>query len=327
MSLDLDLQHLRASDEFRFNKKDTRDKSISTRHTVDGLSDRQFAILKKMHDAKMEYADGNVLKSNYVSTYKLHGYNNAEFMPAIQDVLGDINLVNPFNERSSSTEIFSVDETSLHKHQDQSGTYTVRAELDVYEYEVVLEVPLNNGMKGLSGAEQIVIYDILEKDNTLSVILHEKKINLLFDRRFKKVSRVDMAQNMYSQYSPVYLLVNKEHGEAFLPEVSNNMNINPMDALGPSRLMTKPKQLFFMDVNGRNEGLPEIDEEWLAGAALVRMNAVLAGTAEVSFRSDDFTLPSEPTQSSSELDKLDQQLRMQDKNMNRWNPEVKKLDK
>ncbi len=69
------------------------------------------------------------------------------------------------------------------------------------------------------------------------------------------------------------------------------------------------------------------DDQWLAGATLVRMNAVLTGTAEVNFTSDDFILPSESTAASRTLDKLDQQLRMQDKNMNRWNPEGKKADK
>ncbi|MCK5564806.1 MAG: hypothetical protein KAJ07_06130 [Planctomycetes bacterium] len=324
LSLDIDPQYLTAADEFRFTKKDTRDKSISTRHTVDGLADGQFAILTRMNNANMKYADGEVLKSKYVSVSKYLGYHDTNFMSAIQNVLGDIKLVNPSNDKFSNTEIFSTDKTNLDKHKNQPGTYSVRADVDVYEYEVVLEIPLNEGKKGSYGAEQIVIYDVLERDNnTVSVILHEKKINLLFDRRFKKISRVDMAQNMYSKYSPVYLLVNKMRGEAFLPEASDNMNINPMDALGPSRLMTKSKLLDFTD---RNFVLYQLDDEWLGAATLVRMNAVLKGTAVVNFTSDGFILPSKSTQAGGNLDKLDQQLRMQDKNMQRWTPEEKKAE-
>ncbi len=327
VTMDFDHGNLMVSDEFRFNKNDTREKSISTKNVISGLPDGQFAILKGMHNAKMEYADGKVLKSQYVSTSKRQGYYNEKFMSSIQEVLGDIKLVNPFDGKFSYTEIFSLDGARLHKYKDKTGTYSARANLDIYKYEIVLEVPLESGMKGSFGAEQVVIYDVLERDNTVSVVLHEKKINLLFDRRVKKVSRIDLSQNIYSEYTPVYLLVNKGRGEAFLPEAGTNVNANVMDALGPVRLRTKTKLFDFTDVNGRNAMLPKIDEEWLSGAALVRMNAVMTGTADnVEVTIEGFSLPTESTQASSELDELDKQLRMQDKNMQRWNPEVKKAD-
>lgn len=322
ISLAFDPQYLMVSDEFRFNKKDTRKKSISTKSTVNGLPEGQFAILKSMKEAKMEYPDGSVLDSQYITTMKRLGYYNSEFMPSIQKALGDVKLVNPFNEKFSYTEIFSLGGANLHKYKDKAGTYSARAKLEIYKYDIVSEVPLGEGMKGVFGAEQIVVYDVLEKDNAVSVILHEKKINLLFDRRVKKVSRIDLSRNMYSEYSPVYLLVNKERGEAFLPEAGNNINANAMDALGPMRVRTKSKLLDFTDINNRNSDLPELDKEWLAGAELVRMNAVLTGTAKVDFKIEDFSLPSESTSSTSELDVLDQQLKKQDKQMQRWNPEI-----
>ncbi len=323
ISLGFDPENLMVSDGFRFNKNDLREKSISTKSTVSGLPEGQFAILKGMYDAQMGYPDSSVLKSKYISTMKRHGYYNLEFMPSIQKVLGDVKLVNPFNEKFSYTEIFSLSGADLHKYKDKAGTYSARANLEIYKYEIVSEVPLGEGEKGTFGAEQVVIYDVLERDNAVSVILHEKKINLLFDRRVKKISRIELSQNMYSEYSPVYLLVNKERGEAFLPEAGNNMNANVMDALGPVRVRTKSKLLDFTDVNSRNSDLPEMDKEWLAGAELVRMNAVLTGTADVDFKIEDFSLPSESTSSAGELDELDKQLKMQDKQMQRWNPAVK----
>jgi len=288
---------------------------------VSGLQEGQFAILKNMRDAKMEYPDDSVLKSEYISTMKRQGYYNEEFMPPIQKALGNVKLVNPFNEKFSYTEIFSLGEANLHKYKDKAGIYSARAKLDIYKYDIVSEVPLGEGMKGVFGAEQIVVYDVLERDNVVSVVLHEKKINLLFDRRVKKVSRIDLSRNMYSEYSSVYLLVNKERGQAFLAEAGNNMTVNAMDAIGPMRVRTKVKLLDFTDINSRNSVLPEMDKEWLAGAKLVRMNAVLTGTADVDFRVEDFSLPSESTSATSELDELDQQLKKQDKQMQRWNPE------
>jgi hypothetical protein len=321
ISLSFDPQNLMVSDEFRFNKSDLREKSISTKNTISGLPEGHFAILKRMYDAKMEYSDGSVLDSQYISTSKRLGYYNEEFMPSIQEVLGNMKLVNPFNEKFSYTEIFSLDEANLHKYKDKAGIYSARADLDIYKYEIVSEVPLREGIEGTFGAEQIVVYDVLERDNAVSVVLVEKKINLLFDRRVKKVSRLDMSQNIYSEYSPVYLLVNRERGEAFLPEARDNTQINAMEVFGPKRVRTKSKLLDFTDINSRNSVLPEIDNEWLAGAKLVRMNAVLTGTADVDFRVEDFVLPSESTSEASKLDELDQQLKMQEKQVQRMNPE------
>jgi len=328
ISLGFDPQYLMVSDQLRYNKNDLREKSISTRNTVSGLPEGQFAILKGMYDAKMEYPDGSVLESDYISTLKRQGYYNEKFMHPIQKVLGNVKIVNPFNEEFSYTEIFSLDGANFHKYKDKAGTYSARAKLDIYKYDIVSEVSLGEGMKGVFGAEQVVVYDVLERDNAVSVIFHEKKINLLFDRRVKKVSRLDMSQNIYSEYSHVYLLVNKERGEAFLPEATrSNINANAMDALGPMRVNTKAKMLDFTNVNSRNIALPKINKEWLAGAELVRMNAVLTGTADVDFRVENFSLPSESTSETSKLDELDQQLKMQDKQMQKWNPEKTEQNK
>ncbi|MHC4292559.1 MAG: hypothetical protein ACYSTR_10150, partial [Planctomycetota bacterium] len=265
--------------------------------------------------------DGSVLDSRYISTSKRLGYYNEEFMPSIQEVLDNVKLVNPFDGKFSYTEIFSLDGANLLKYKDKAGTYSARASLDIYKYDIVSEVPLGEGAEGAFGAEQVVVYDVLERDNAVSVVLLEKKINLLFDRRVKKVSRLDMSQNIYSEYSPVYLLVNRERGEAFLPEARDNTQVNAMDALGPMRVSTKSKLLDFTDINNRNDVLPEMNKEWLAGATLVRMNAVLTGSAEVDFRVEDFSLPSESTSAVGKLDELDQQLKMQEKQIQRWNPE------
>ena len=326
VSIDFDPQYLTVSDEFRFSKSDARGKSISTKHIVSGLPEGQFAILKRIYNAKIEYPDGSILESQYVSTLKREGYYAEKFMPSIQGVLGDVKLVNPFTDKFSYTEIFSLDGRNLHRYKNKVGTYSAKTKLDIYKYEIVSEIQLGEGMKGSFGAEQVFIYDVLKKDNAVSVVLHEKIINLLFDRRVKKVSRVDMSRNMYSEYNPVYLLVNKERREAFLPEAGSNINANLMDALGPMRLRTRSKLFDFTDINSRNDILPKIDDEWLADAELVRMNAVLTGTAEIDFTVEDFSLPTESTSASGKLDELDQALRKQDKQMNRWNPEEKKLD-
>ncbi len=94
-----------------------------------------------------------------------------------------------------------------------------------------------------------------------------------------------------------------------------------MAALGPTRLETMAKQFDFTDLNDRSGLLPKLDKEWLADAELVRMDAVQTGTEQINFTIEEFSLPSQSTSTSEEIDELDQQLRMQDKQMKERLPE------
>ncbi|MFC1739192.1 hypothetical protein ACFL1G_09100 [Planctomycetota bacterium] len=317
LSVDFDTQYLIISDEVRYRKKDVREKSISSKQRVKGLPVGQFAILKGMKDVQMKYPDDTILESRYISSFKREMFSSEKFMLPIQAALKDVKLLNPFKEKFSYTEVFSLDESALHQFKNKTGTYSASADFEIYKYEIVSQVPLKQGLKDSFGSEQVVIYDVLERPNVISVIINEKKINLLFDRSVKKTSRLDMAQDIFSEYSPIYLIVNKKRHEAFLPEAGDNlnMNANAMAAFGPTRLETKAKRFDFTNLNDRNELIPEIDKEWLADAELVRMDAVQMATEQIGFTIEDFSLPYQSTATGKEFDELDQQLRMQDKQM------------
>ena len=182
-------------------------------------------------------------------------------------------------------------------------------------------MPLKQGAKDTFGSEQVVIYDVLERPNTISVIVGEKKINLLFDRSVKKKSRSDMARDMFSEYSHVYLLVNKKRHEAFSAEAGGISYANAMAALGPTRLETMAKQFDFTNLNNRSGPLPKLDKEWLADAELVRIDAVKIGTEKIKFTIEEFALPSQSAATGEEFDEFDRQLRMQDKQMKERLPE------
>ncbi len=167
----------------------------------------------------------------------------------------------------------------------------------------------------------MVIYDILERPNVISVIINEKKINLLFDKSVKRKSQYDISRDIYSDYNCIYLLVNKKHNEAFLAEAEGNIYANVMAALGPTRLETMAKQFDFTYLNDRSGLLPKLDKEWLADAELVRMDAVQTGTEQINFTIEGFSLPSQSAATSKEIDELDQQLRMQDRQMKQRFPE------
>ena len=115
--------------------------------------------------------------------------------------------------------------------------------------------------------------------------------------------------------------MNNQRHEAFLPEVEGNVYANVMAAFAPSRLETLAKQFHFADLNDRSGLLPKLDKEWLADAELVRIDAVKTGTEKIDFTIEGFSLPTQSTSTSEEIDELEQQLRMQDKKVRKLLPE------
>jgi hypothetical protein len=124
LTVDFDTKHLIVSDEMRHSKKDVREKSISSRQRVKGLPAGCFAISKGTKDVQMKYPDGTILESRYISSFKREVFSNEKFMQPIQAALKDVKLLNPFKEKFSYTEVFSLDESALHQYKNKTGTYS-----------------------------------------------------------------------------------------------------------------------------------------------------------------------------------------------------------
>ncbi len=311
LSVGFDTKYISISDEPRFGKKDTRIKSVSVKETVEGLPVGEFAILKETKDVQMKYPDGNSFKSEFILTNNIKTYSNEQFMQPIQAALKDVKLLNPYKEDFYYTKIFSLDESAFHQFKNIKGDYSAHAGFDIYKYEIVSRIPLKLGAKNSFGAEQVVIYDILENANAISVIINEKKINLLFDRSVKKRSMNDFAQDMYSEYNHIYLIVNTNRHEAFLPEAGVNLFSGVMELYSPTRLKTMAKKFDFTNLNNRGEPLPEINKEWLADAELVRLDAVKTGTEQIDFTVEGFSIPSQSTVTGKEDNEIEKRLKMQ----------------
>ncbi len=321
ISVGFNTENIVVSDEFRFSKKDAREKSISAKQTIMGLPIEQFAILRELKEVQMKYPDGKILESKYVSTSKKETFSNEKFMAPLQAALGDIKLLNPFKEDLAHVEIFSIEELDFNNYKNKMGTYSAHAEFDIYKYKIGSQMPLKQGTRDLFGSEQIIIYDILERPNGVTVVIAEKKINLLFDRTVEKKSKYDFARDIYSDFNHVYLIANKKRNEAFLTEIGANLYADMMAAYGPTRLETKAKQFDFTYINDRNVSLPKINKEWLKDAELIRLDAVKIGKQHKDFKIENFTLPAQSTETSQEVDEIEQQLRLQDKQMKEYYPE------
>lgn len=318
LQLEFDTNHAMISDELRYRKKDAREKSISVKAFTKGLPENQFANLKDLKDVRMDYPDGSMVKSGYVSAKKRESSSNEKFKPALQAALGDTKIVNPFLGQFTHTEIMTLEDEYFNTYKNKEGTFLANAIFDVYEYKKVAELPLKQGAREAFSSQQVIVFDVLEKSHGVSVIVGEKRTNLLFDRSIKKKSRYDMVQDIYSDYKSVYLIVNRKKGEAFLAESGGNINVDMMSAYGPTRLETKAKQFDFTYVNDRNTSLSKIDKEWLSDATLVRLDAVRLGTKQVNVKADNFVIPTQSTSIKTEMDAFDQQVREQEKQMEKW---------
>ena len=317
LQLTIDTRHTIINEEMRYRKEDAREKSISVKATVIGLPREQFANLRKLGKARIEFQSGITVKSEYVSPRTLQSASHEKYMSAIQAALGTPRVVNPFYGEFTYTEILSLKDVDMIAHKDKTGTYAAEASFDVYRYQRVTELPLAPGARAEFSSQQVIVYDVLENAQGVSVIVGEKKTNLLFDRSVKKKSRYDLSRDMYSNFKTVYVLVNPNRGEAFLAESGGNLDFDMSAAYGQQRLQTRAKQFDFTHVTDRQPNLPKIDKEWLAGAQLVRLDAVRLGTKKVAVNIENFRIPTQTTSVANQRDEMDQQLREQEKQMQR----------
>lgn len=311
LTIRMDANYVSIVEEPRFMKKDDRTKSVSSKMDITGLPACEFAILQGITDANMIYPDGKSLKSKFFTNIQdTAAYSNEEFMQPIQSALPDIKLLNPYKDFFFS-KVFSVDESEFHKYMDKKGEYTSKANFDIYQYKITSRIPVKIGAKSLFAAKQVLIYDIIKRPNAVSLIIDEKKINLIFDTSVKKTSMTDIAQDMYSDYDHIYLIVNAKRHEAFLPEASMNLFADVMEIYSMPRLKTSASKYDFTNLNNRNGTLPEIDDQWLADAELVRLDAQKIRKENINIKIPDFSIPAQSKGEKTDENELQKALKRQ----------------
>lgn len=308
-------QHALVTDNLRYRKVDLREKIISANVDIAGLGSGQFAILTDLN-AKMEWPNAP-LDSGYISMSSRELLAHAKFMKPLQAVLTNSRIVNPFTNQMVYKEIFRLNETWFNRYKNVPGVYKANAAFDIYKYQINFAIPLRQGEQGISGSEQVVIFDILHRDTGISVIVGEKKTNLLFDRREERINPYNIMRS--SEFNNVYLIENKKRGEAFLAEATDTSMLNYDEMINArSRLFTRANRLDFIYINDRNSSLPKIDQEWLKDAELIRIDAVLIGDVKKILKFEDFVLPEKSTDPMPERDPFEDALKQQDEQMREW---------
>ncbi len=276
----------------RFHTKDERRKSIRIKQNVTGLKDGQFAILAQLDHAAMRYPDGNRLETSLPSPRPLESefYNQAKFMNSLRSALGEQVLLNPFSEDFSDTEIFNLTEDQFNQFKGLVGEYHALAAYDIYQYELRYTILLKGNQRTVNDSEEILILDVLRRQDGITVLLDEKKIRLLIGEGLLPVPIESAEQG--DQFGKVYVLRNAVRKQAFIMEPTLGIKVFwPYS----QRLTHTIKRIDFLYKNDRNEDLPVIDEGWLKDAELVRMDARKIGSQKKDIVYKNFYLPGRST--------------------------------
>jgi ABC-type transport system involved in multi-copper enzyme maturation permease subunit len=310
IKLTIDTNQVIVADALRYRRSDVREKTISAQVNISNLAPGEFAILTDLKP-RIEFQNAQTLDSSYVSQISHETLDNAKFMESLQAILTNAKILNPFLNQRDYHEIFQCSETSFNRYKDTSGTYKASATFDIYKYKISASVPLRQGGREIFDSEQVVIFDILHQESGISVVVGEKKARLLFDRQMEKTNPIMVMERSFPR--SIYLIENRSRGEAFVQEASDTSLLGYDEVMSTySRLFSKAQRLDFVCVNNRSGSLPQLDQEWLKDAQLIRADAVRVGSVTKEVEYEGFRLPERSTVQAPERDQLEQNLRFQE---------------
>ena len=261
----LDDRQLNVSDQFRMSGKENRRKSVRGQIRVEG-AEPGYELRARATAATFTFDDGFQAKdpeSDFDFTRR--NWSAA----SLEHVLDGCRVITPqdtvYFNRSA---LFSLSEAEFQARRDQAGDLKADVAVDVYQYVPAGSVPLKAGERIDLGAEQAVITDVLEESSGCAVILRERTLKLMFDRAAQR-------ENTFAgrERNVLYVLRNRTHKEVALPDDDDDPNLRAAIS-GQQRLDIHSTRLRFGGGGRSGSRGSRLDKEWLAGAELVRVDAV-----------------------------------------------------
>lgn len=206
---------------------------------------------------------------------------------AVEALLDGARLVNLDQEHAFARPIVMAPLADYRRHQGESGRLDVTATLTVARYRVAAALPLRPGARYEDGTVRAVISSVQNQDGNCLVWFRETQVSLLLAPSASVHRRM-----LFFRFNPdvLYVLRNRRRGEAFWPQ--NGMTFG----FGwPTRTRVDEAAVMAMYRSKPESGppLPPIDDAWLGGADLVRIDAEPVGTVERHLVDADFTIPAE----------------------------------
>lgn len=261
---------IRSHDQAQYNSTAAPQTVIIANIAVSGLPP-EYQVQIKNSDAKWVLSNGENLNSVNMS-FSLDDVWSAR---AIDSLLKGPRIANQARpDEDVTADIFTMDTAKYMAVRGLKGQYSATVVIKALKYEIAGETPLQVGGKIDRGSEHATVVSVLRQSDGYRVVMRERKVNLWFSGKH------DNAQNYLETMTgkganSVYVLVNRARGEAFIAEDTAGPNFAAMlTAFAPLVNRTTP-----VDFKNR-DGQPVLDEAWMAGASLVKIERVNQGTYE-----------------------------------------------
>jgi hypothetical protein len=226
-------------------------KQISARLPITGVPPEYTLTIDEI-DTKLFTASGEPVPT--LSRGQVwNDFNRMSVFDAMNVALGGTTLF--FNKggtsKQPSGELFAVSDAIFAKYAGEPLRLDTQLRMSAFRYEITAAMPPKVGERYVSGSFLIVVADLSLEPDGVALLLHERWTELRL-------------APSYNLRSVDFVLLNAKRGEAVLAESNGN------EFIAANNLRFRLLRLSFTP---KDEGKrsPDIDEEWLAEAELLRL--------------------------------------------------------
>ena len=201
---------------------------------------------------------------------------------------------------SESVALLKIGNKDYEQYAQTNGVYSATVQLNAYQYRLTHEFPLQKGARFDRGSEHVVISEILKESGGVTIHLRGSNLQL----RLKG----DYDHAAYNEgFGPqrlCYLLCNRNRNEAFMVYPARGIQADGEQDV--QCLKTWRRELHYTSNSENKKHLPTIDEAWLAGATLLRIETGEVGAVTKPVVVEQFVLdrsvtPGHPKKSAPEV--------------------------
>lgn len=269
-----------ATDALSLRASTTPRKMVSAAAECKGIPPASFCRLEELR-AALKYPDGKI-----VAVQGLGGRPSfRSFDPhALETALGGSAISSSsFLAAGGVWDMFEVDGSAYDERGKIPALLQGEGTLSVQQYRVAAELPLQRGASYRSGSEQVVISDVLRGPGSCRVLLRERKIHLLFSRPAQAL--IPLPSFGFGG-RVFYVLWNRERRQAFL---NDRPNID-WPAFGSSQRLSHDAVALVYTSQSLFQKNPPLDDAWLSGAVLARVETFDLGRVDKPITVADFVL-------------------------------------
>ncbi|RPI28685.1 MAG: hypothetical protein EHM61_04265 [Acidobacteria bacterium] len=284
--LSLDLKTVAASDAFGFRAQPPLRKDISAKIEVRGMPAGYIAQPTLTH-ASIEYSDG---KKAAFDGYVQQRWGQWE-IDALRHALGGAEVYRPEQPGESREPLYRllrVDESLYRSHAQAAGTFTADILLSASRHVVVARLPVRQGAKFKKQSDYFLITDVLRDPDGVRLVVREGRLELQF---------ADLKPEEGLRPGRIFVLLNSARNQAVLPTDEHRLMSLPLFpgfSIGKTseRFQVSSTVLVFRGLK-RAEKPITVDDQWLAGAQLLRLETQDLGGFSKSLRVADFRMKPE----------------------------------